>query len=277
MAAVSSRKLVARVMAASLWATVPGAVLAADPRPGAGFYDAAELDDPAVGRCDWLGRAKPFIFQESDYIRGYFQPTNLAAYRQALPSPFAMPERPLIRVSFLDFYEMAEGPTYLETEVAVLGMDGAQPGWVVLTLPVTNGVACIGGRNVLGLAKVVRRITFERAPERYVGALYARGAGTRDITLTVDIGNPNPEAADFLRQYGVYPQFGLLQGRVLKYGGSGTSFAELARRGDYQVRLGRARLDFPNEPANLLHRLGVGAPVAAHWSRVRARYTIKAQ
>jgi hypothetical protein len=277
MATVSSRKLVARVMAASLWATVPGAVLAADPRPGAGFYDAAELDDPAVGRCDWLGRAKPFIFQESDYIRGYFQPTNLAAYRQALPSPFAMPERPLIRVSFLDFYEMAEGPTYLETEVAVLGMDGAQPGWVVLTLPVTNGVACIGGRNVLGLAKVVRRITFERSPERYVGTLYTRGAGTRDITLTVDIGEPNPGVADFLRQYGVYPQFGLLQGRVLKYGGSGTSFAELARRGDYQVRLGRARLDFPNEPANLLHRLGVGASVAAHWSRVRARYTIKAQ
>ena len=37
---------------------------AAQPRPGAGFYDAAPLDDPAVGRCDWLGRSAPFIFQE---------------------------------------------------------------------------------------------------------------------------------------------------------------------------------------------------------------------
>ena len=31
------------------------------------------------------------------------------------------------------------------------------------------------------------------------------------------------------------------------------------------------------EQANLLQRLGIGAPLAAHWSRVRARYTIKAQ
>ena len=149
--------------------------LAADPKPGAGFYDAAQLDDPTVGRCDWLGRAKPFIYQENDYIRGYFEPTNLAAYRQAIPAPFTMPARPLIRVTFLDFYDMVEGPTYRETEVAVLGMDGAQPGWVVLTLPVTNGVACIGGRDILGLSKVMRRITLERGADRYVGTLYARG------------------------------------------------------------------------------------------------------
>ena len=103
------------------------AAVAADPRPGAGFYDVAPLDDPAVGRCDWLGRASPFVFQENDYIRGYFEPTNLAAYRQAMPVPFTMPQRPLIRVTFLDFYDMAQGPTYLETEVAVLGMNGASP------------------------------------------------------------------------------------------------------------------------------------------------------
>jgi acetoacetate decarboxylase len=277
MAAVSPQNLLVPAMAAALaLATAPVAVLA-DPRPGAGFYDAAPLDDPTVGRCAWLGRSGPFVFQESDYIRGYFQPTNLAAYRQALPAPFTMPERPLIRVSFLDFYEMAEGPTYLETEVAILGIDGTQPGWVVLTLPVTNGVACIGGRDVLGLAKVVRRITLERGPDRYVGTLYARGGTTADITLTVDVSEPDQGAADFLRQYGAYPQFGLLKGRVLRYGGSGTSFAELARRGDYQVRLGRARLQFPQEPANLLQRLGIGPALAAHWSRVRARYSIKPQ
>src|SRR6185295_15709867 len=100
--------------------------LAADPKPGAGFYDAAQLDDPAVGRCDWLGRSSPFVFQESDYIRGYFEPTNLAAYKQSMPVPFTMPERPVVRVSFLDFYEMASRLTYLETEVAVLGVNDTQ-------------------------------------------------------------------------------------------------------------------------------------------------------
>ena len=62
---------------------------------------------PTVGRCTWLGRSAPFVFQESDYIRGYFEPSNLAAYQQALPAPFTMPARPLIRVTFLDFYDMA--------------------------------------------------------------------------------------------------------------------------------------------------------------------------
>jgi hypothetical protein len=130
-----------------------------------------------------------------------------------------MPQRPLIRVTFLDFYDMAEGPTYLETKIAVLGMNGTQPGWVVLTLPVTSGPACIGGRELFGLTK-------------------------------------------------------LLKGRVLRFGGSGTSFSELAARGDYEIKLGTARLEFA--PDSLLQRLGVGAPLAAHCSRVRARYSIKA-
>jgi len=246
---------------------------AAQDRPGAGFYDAAALDDPAVGRCAYLGRTAPFVFQENDYIRGYFEPTNPAAYKQALPAPFSMPARPLIRVTFLDFYDMASGPTYLETEVALLGMDGAQAGWVVLTLPVTSGPACIGGRDLFGLTKVMRRITLSRAADRYVGTLYARGAEKPDITLTVEIAEPGPAARELLRQYGVLPQFGLLNGKVLRFGGSGTSFSELAARGDYQIKLGKARLEYA--PDSLLQRLGVGAPLAAHWSRIRAKYTIK--
>jgi acetoacetate decarboxylase len=277
MAALRLTRPIRCVIAAALLAGAGFSALAADPRPGLGFYDAAPLDDPAVGRCDWLGRARPFVFQENDYIRGYFEPTNIAAYRQSIPAPFTMPERPLIRVTFLDFYDMAEGPTYLETEVAVLGMDGTQPGWVVLTLPVTSGPACIGGRSMFGLSKVMRRVTLERGADRYVGTLYALGGVKPDVTLTVAIGESDRGAPELLRQYGLYPQFGLLQGRVLKFSGSGMSFTELARRGDYQIRLGRARLDFPREQDNLLQRLGVGAPLAAHWSRIRVRYSIKAQ
>ena len=265
------------IVIALAFAACAGPGLAADPRPGAGFFDSAPLDDPAVGRCAYLGRSSPFVFQEQDYIRAYFEPTNLAAYKQALPAPFAMPPRPLIRVTFLDFYDMASGPTYLETEVAVLGMDRAQAGWVVLTLPVTNGTACLGGRDLFGLAKVVRRITLTRSPERYVGTQYALGGTKPEITLTVEVSDPGAGAREFLRQYGVLPQFGLLQGRVLKFGGSGASVADLAARGDYQIKLGKAKLEYPSDPNNLLQRLGVGAPLAAHWSRIRARYTIKAQ
>jgi acetoacetate decarboxylase len=245
------------------------------PAPGAGFFDAAPLDDPAFGRCAWMTRTGPFVFQESDYIRGYFEPTNLAAYQQALPRPFGMPARPLIRIAFLDFYDMAQGPTYLETEVAILGMDGTQPGWVVLTLPVTNGPACIGGRDLFGLAKVMRRISLVRAADRYTGTLYTRGAEKVDFTLTVDIGEPGTAGRELLRQYGVYPQFGLLKGKVLRFGGSGTSLSELAARGDFQIKLGTARLDVSPDPNSLANRLGIGAPLVGHWSRIRVKYSIK--
>ena len=243
-------------------------------QPGLGFYDAAPLDDPAVGRCDWLGRARPFVFQENDYIRGYFEPTNLAAYQQALPAPFAMPQQPLIRVTFLDFYDMAEGPTYLETEVAVLGMNGAQPGWVVLTLPVTSGPACIGGRELFGLTKVMRRITLVRAANRYVGTLYARGAQTVDITLTVDVGEPGQAARELLRQYGSTRSSGCSRDACC---GS----AAPARRSPSWQRAATTRSSsaWPASkfaPDSLLQRLGVGAPLAAHWSRVRVRYSIRA-
>ena len=62
---------------------------------------------------------------------------------------------------------------------------------------------------------------------------------------------------------------------MLRFGGSGTPFAELAARGDYQIELGTARLDVAPDPTSLVNRLGVGAPLAAHWSRVRAKYSIK--
>lgn len=257
-------------------APLPGTAASPVP-PNRGLYDLASLDDPSVGRCYWLGRTRPFVFQESDYIRGYFEVGDLDAYRRALPAPFTMPDipiRPLIRVAFLDFYDMAEGPTYREAEIAVLAMDGAQPGWLPLTLPVTNGVSCVGGRQILGLPKVVRRIILERSAGRYVGTLYAVGGERPQTTLTVEVGEAAEGTRELLRQYGVFPQFGLLGGRVLKYGGAGQSYAELMRRGDYEIKLGRARLDVSPEPDNLLRRLGVGAPLAAHWSRIRARYTI---
>jgi len=195
--------------------------------------------DAATG----LGRERPFVFQESDYIRGYFEPANLAAYRQAIPAPFTMPARPLIRVSFIDFYDMAEGPTYLETEVAVLGMDG--------------GATRLGGVDPAGHERRgLHRRPAEPRPEQgraayhpaaRDGPLCRHALRTRRRQARHHAGGRHwrarPGRPELLRQYGVYPQFGLLQGRVVRFGGSGTSFAELARRGDYQIRLGRARLD----------------------------------
>lgn len=242
-----------------------------------GFYDAAPIEDSGLASCAWTRRfTPPIVYQESDFIRAYFEPANLEAYRRAIPPPFAMPPRPLLRVSVIDFYEMVNGPTYRESEVSVLVLHEGQPGWFVLTMPVTDGDACAGGRNALGTPKVMRRITLERGATQYVGTSYARGGRTPEFTLTVDIREPGEGARDVLRLASTPPDYYLLLGRVLKVGGLRTPVHEIESVVPeiWKVRLGDARLELAREPEGLLHRLGVGRPLAAYWGRMHLRFTI---
>ena len=242
-----------------------------------GFYDAAPIWDAGLASCTWSGRYNPpVVYQESDFIRAYFEPADLAAYRQAIPAPFMLPPRPLIRVSVLDFYGMVNGPVYLESEVSVLVLYEGQPGWFVLTMPVTDGDACAGGRNALGTPKVMRRITLERGADRYLGTSYARGGLKPEFTLKVDVGEPGEAAREVLRFVSPIPDFYLLRGRVLKVGGLPRSVDELEKGAPnvWKIRLGQAQLEFSREPENLLQRLGVGPPLAAYWGQMRFRYSI---
>jgi Acetoacetate decarboxylase (ADC) len=242
-----------------------------------GFYDSAPLGDPILGSCVWSGRYRsPVVYTESDHIRGYFEPANLAAYRAAIGAAFAMPQRPLIRVSVIDFYGMEYGPIYRESEISVLVLHEGQPGWLVLTMPVTDGDACGGGRMALGTPKVMRRITLEREATRYVGTSYARGGEATDFKLTLDVGEPGAAARELLRFVAPASEIYILNGRVVKYPGLRRPIYELEGLVPdiWTVRLGQVRLEYPRAADNLLHRLGVGAPIAAFWGRMHLRYSI---
>lgn len=243
--------------------------------PG-GFYDSAPLDDPVLGACVWTGKYTSFVYTESDHIRAYFEPTNLAAYRQAIGATFTMPERPLIRVSVLDFYGMENGPAYRETEISVAVLHDGAPGWLILTMPVTDGDSCFGGRNFLGTPKVVRHITLERQADRYVGTSYARGGRAPELTLAVDVVEPGTAAREVLRTIASFSEIYILKGRVVKYPGRRAPVYDLERAAPaiWSVRLGRARMEVSGEPDNLLQRLGVGAPLAAYWGQRRQRYSL---
>lgn len=242
-----------------------------------GFHDAEPIEDRSLANCRWSGRFRPpVVYSESDFIRAYFEPADLAAYQRAVPATFEMPPRPMLRVTFLDFYGMENGPVYLESEISVLVLHEGQPGWFVLTMPVTDGDACAGGRNALGTPKVMRRITLERGAEQYVGTSYARGGGTLDFKMVMDVAEPGETAREVLRFVYPFRDYYLLHGRVVKVGGLRASVVDLARVAPeiWKVRLGEAHLEFPRQQESLLHRLGVGRPLAAYWGQLRFRYSI---
>lgn len=233
-------------------------------------------------RCEPSGKVTGrFVYQESDRITAYFEVANVAEYRSAIPGPFAMPERPLCRVSVIDFYEMVQGPTYRESEISIRVDYRGEPGWLVLTMPVTDGDSCWGGRRAWGFPKVVRRVTLERFPDRYVGTSYAPGGRVPELRLTLEPGRTTlrAEAREVLGAVSTMPDLTLRDGQVLRFGGRRTPIYDLERLQPsvYAVRTGQARLEFPRAPESLLDRLGVGRPLAAYWLRQRVRFSIQAR
>ena len=242
-----------------------------------GFYDAAPIDDSGLPSCFWTGRYRSVVYEESDFIRTFFEPADLAAYRKAIPEPFEMPPRPLVRVSVLHFYGMVSGPVYYESDISVLAVYKGQPGWFVLKMPVTDGDACAGGRNFLGTPKVMRRVTLERGADRYVGTSYARGGVTPEFTLTQDVGEPDAAAREVLRYVSPFSELYLLNGQVVRAGGLPASIEDLETRIPqvWKIRLGQGQLEFSRNDESLPQRLGVGRPLAAYYGRMKFRYSIK--
>jgi hypothetical protein len=241
------------------------------------LHDAAPIEDPTLPSCVSSGRYKsPIVYQESQFVRAYFEPANLEAYRRALAPVFSMPPRPMVRVSVLDFYEMVNGPTYLESEISVLALYQGEPGWFVLTMPVTDSDACALGRRVLGTPKVMRRITLEQEGDGYKGVSYALGGRTPEFTLRVSPGAAADAARTIVDYASPIQEFHLLRGRVVRIGGLPRSVVELAASapGVWSVRVGEARLDYPREAGTLLQALRIGEPLGAYWGRLRYRFSI---
>ena len=233
------------------------------------------MGDGCVQTGRYRGR---WVYQESDRVVAYLEATGVEEYRRVLPASFAMPERPLVFVAVRDFYQMENGATYLESEVSVAGLHRGQPGFYVVTMPVTDSDACAFGVMNYGYPKVVRRITLERLSNRFVGVSYASGGRAPEFTLTLDgaRGTTGEEAREILRLVAPMPSFTLHGGGVLRFGGLSRPIyeQEQANPSVFKVLLGQPSLEFPHEPDNLLHRLAVERPLAGFWARVRASYSI---
>ncbi len=92
----------------------------------------------------------------------------------------------------------------------------------------------------------------------------------------MNVGEPGESAREVLRFVSPFSELYLLNGRVLRAGGLRLPIENLqgALPDIWKIRLGQGRLEFPSDEESLLHRLGVGAPLASYWGQVRYRYSI---
>lgn len=227
------------------------------------------------------------IFLENEQITAYFEVTNLGEYKKMIPSIFSMPERPLSRVSVIDYYKMEAGPPYLESMIDILvkykkpQSEKENVGWYHLEEPVTTENA-LWGRFIYGFPKVVRKITFERHEDRHVGTSYARDSKTVGFKLMLEAKKTEltPDEKSFLEFISPLPTLTIKDGGVFTWAPLGRGkyrIYELEKSipQSYNVKFGDGSIEYGNDPMNYLHRVGVGKFITGYWVKQRFRFETK--
>jgi hypothetical protein len=220
---------------------------------------------------------------ENEQIYGYFEIANIKEYQKLVPGDFTMPERPLCRVAVIDFYKMESGSPFLEVRINILvkyksPQSGKELlGWYYIEEPVTTEEA-LWGRWYGGFPKILRKITFERSENEYVGVSYDRDGKIISLKLILDVKKTgiSPDEEGFLNFISPLPAFTLENGKVLVWGAVGGGkykvheFEKYLPR-VYKVLFADGSLDYSKNPNNYLQRLGIGKCISAYWLKEKAR------
>jgi hypothetical protein len=250
------------------------------------FYGCAMDSEEVVKRPS--GPPVPGIYLESDRIVAFFEVTNISEYKKLIPSIFSMPERPLCMVAVRDFYKMESGLPYIKamTDILVKYKKSKSEkeilAWYCLEMPVTDERALWYGRYLWGEPKVLRRGTFERYDNKYVGTSYARDGKTVGLKLMLEVKKTEltPDEKSFLDFVSPIPTLSIKDGKVFKWhtvGGGKYKIYELEKilPQIWNIKFGNCSIEYPNDPKNYLHRLGVGKFITGFWAKMRYRMEVK--
>ena len=220
------------------------------------------------------------IYLESEEIFAYFEVTNIQEYQKLIPSIFSMPERPLCRVAVRDFYKMESAPPYVKSLIEILVKykkslnEKEMLVWYCLEMPVTTEDA-LWGRFLYGDPKVLRKVTFERYENKYVGTSYGRDGKTPTLKLILEIRKAEltPDEKSFLDFVSPIPALTIKDDKVFWWAGSKYKTYELEKVApkSFKVKFGDCSLEYPKDPKNYLHRLGVGKFIIGYWSKFSGR------
>jgi len=224
-----------------------------------------------------------YLAQES--IVAFFEVTNIDAYKNLIPSIFNMPERPVCRVVMNNFYKMESAPTYFEAVVQILvKFRKRQSGeemlaWHYLGLTVTSKEALLG--RLGGYPKVLRKVTFEYHANKFTGTSYGRDGQTPTLKLILELknGRPTRDEKRFLDFVSPIPGLTIKDGKAINrgvVGGGKFKIYELEKAAPkiWTIEFGDCTIEYPNDPYNYLHCLGIGKFITGYWLDQKYRYKI---
>lgn len=130
---------------------------------------------------------RPGSFQGQRGITTVFPPANVALYRSLLPESFDMPDQPLVAVSVVDYYDVTLPLVpYREGFVALQCKYQGRTGWHVLTMPVDDETANVGGRS-MGFPKYVAdEITLDEQEGGWLGRVVHEGRTVMEVAFAAE-------------------------------------------------------------------------------------------
>ena len=115
--------------------------------------------------------------------------TKAEAVKRVLPPPLEPDSMSIGTAYVAEFHRTNFGVTYNEAALFISAQHKGEVGSYCLSMPVTNDMAMIGGREVYGFPKkIAEKITVERKGNKVTGVCVRKGIPI--ITINVDLAGP---------------------------------------------------------------------------------------
>jgi Acetoacetate decarboxylase (ADC) len=134
---------------------------------------------------------RQWSFRGQRGITAAFTPTDLTLYRSLLPKQFDMPQSPLAAVAVVYYYDVTLPLTpYHEGYVLLQCQYQGETGWYVLTMPLDDETANLGGR-ALGFPKyIANKIVLDEGLGSWSGGVSYQGRIVMGVGFAPDGSEP---------------------------------------------------------------------------------------
>lgn len=142
-----------------------------------------------------------YDFYDAEMLTVYYE-TKPEIVEHLLPPPLKPPAMPIAFVFVANYPKTNFGISYLESAIFVRATFNGEEGNYCLSMPVTNDMALIGGREMFGYPKKIARIQIGREGKKVVGWTERHDVRFLDIKANLTGTFNVPEVQDFFAQAG---------------------------------------------------------------------------